>query len=217
MYYSEFINEKFYNKITTIRNAKGLKDDLLCKVDKFVFIFVDTENNTCKDVKENELETTIIENDKFTNIVVFCRYHVYRSGYWNEHFSFIGIFDKKGNESTIELDSIALNSVTTGCIGYGYNCQEITSCNVTLLNNPFRRYLRETIRPVKKAIDSFLYNEWKCDSFELEEELSINIYIKESYRIPCCFEDFLIHLKDIDKKYNDRFGVLYKFNPEKYT
>lgn len=217
VYYSEFINEKFYNKITTIRNAKGLKDDLLCKVDKFVFIFVDTENNTCKDIKENELETTIVENDKFTNIVVFCKYHVYRSGYWNEHFSFIGIFDKKGNESTIELDSIALNSVTTGCIGYGYNCQEITSCNVTLLNNPFRRYLRETIRPVKKAINSFLNNEWKCDSFELEEEeFTIDVYIKKSYRIPHCFEDFLSNLKDFDEKYNDVFGGFSKFNPEKY-
>ncbi|MBQ7351116.1 MAG: hypothetical protein IJW56_09650, partial [Bacteroides sp.] len=115
MYYSEFINEKFYSKITTIRDAKGLKDDLLCKVNNFVFIFVDKENNACKDVKENELETTIVENDKFTNIVVFCDYSTRRGEYLNSHFSFIGIFDKKWNESTIVLDSIALNSVTIGC------------------------------------------------------------------------------------------------------
>ena len=192
LYYSEFINEKFYSKITTIRDAKGLKDDLLCKVDNFVFIFVDKENNTCKNVKENELETTIVENDKFTNIVVFCDYCTRRGEYLNSHFLFIGIFDKKGNESTIELDSIVLNSVTIGCIGYGYDYQEITSCNITLLDNPFRNYLRKTIRPVKKAINSFLNNEWKCDSFEFEEEeFTIDVYIKKSYRIPHCFEDFL--------------------------
>ena len=218
IYCSEFINEKFYSKIISIRNAKVLKDDLLFRLGEFVFIFIDVKNDKCKNVRECELGTTILENDKFTNIVVFCGYETKHGVYWNSHFSFIGIFDKKGNKSTIEFDSIALNSVTIGCIGYGYDAQEIKSCNITLLNNPFRNYLRKAIQPVKKAINSFLDNKWECDSFELEEEeFTINIDIRESYRIPHCFEDFLIFLKGFDEKYNDGFGVFSKFNPEKYN
>ena len=75
-----------------------------------------------------------------------------------------------GNKSTIKFDSIRLNSITTGCIGFGYNTEEIKSCNITILENPFQNYLRKVIRPVRKAITSSMNNKWECDNFNLEEE-----------------------------------------------
>ena len=217
-YYSELITERLYSNITAIREAKGIIDDLLRKVGQFIFIFVNTKKCTCKCIEENKLESIKNEHDNLTNIIVFLNTHTYRSGYWNHNIIFIGIFDMKGNQSTIKFDSFELNSITTGCIGYGYDAEEITSCNITILENPFQDYLRKVIKPVRKAITSSLNNKWECDSLDLEEdEFSVNILIKESFRLPKGFNNFLNYLNDFDENYYDNLGKLSKFNPEKYT
>lgn len=217
-YYSELITEQLYSKITAIREAKGIIDNPNRTVGQFTFIFVNTEKCTCKCIEEKELESTEIEYDNFTNIIVFTNTHTYCSGFKNHHFIFIGIFDMKGNQSTIEYDSFQLNSITTGCIGYGYNSHDITSCNITILENPFCKYLREAIKPVRKAITSSLNKKWECDWFDLEEyEFSVNIIIKDRYSIPEDFNDFLNYLNDVDKNYHNNLGKLTKFNPEKYS
>lgn len=217
-FYSELITEQLYSNIIAIKEAKDIIDCLLRKVGQFTFVFVNSKKHTCKYIEEKELETTIVERDNFTNIIVFINTHVYRSGYWNHNITFIGIFDIKGNQSTIKFDSFELNSITTGCIGYGYDAEEITSCNITIFENPFQNYLRKVLKPVRKAITSSLNNKWECDSFDLEEDVfSVNIIIKESFRIPTSFNDFLNYLNDFNENYYDNLGRLSKFNPEKYT
>ena len=217
-FYSELITEQLYSNITAIKEANHIVDCFNRKVGQFTFIFINSKKYTCKCIEEKELETTIVEHDNFTNIVVFVNTHSNRSGYWNHHIIFIGIFDMIGNKSTIKFDSIRLNSITTGCIGFGYDTEEIKSCNITILENPFKNYLRKVIRPVRKAITSSMNNKWECDNFNLEEEeFAINIIINDSYKIPGNFKDFLNYLKDFDENYNDRFGGVYKFNPEKFT
>lgn len=217
-FYSELITEQLYSNITAIKEANHIVDCFNRKVGQFTFIFINSKKYTCKCIEEKELETTIVEHDNFTNIVVFVNTHSNRSGYWNHHIIFIGIFDMIGNKSTIKFDSIRLNSITTGCIGFGYDTEEIKSCNITILENPFKNYLRKVIRPVRKAITSSMNNKWECDNFNLEEEeFAINIIINDSYKIPGNFKDFFNYLKDFDENYNDRFGGVYKFNPEKFT
>ena len=217
-FYSELITEQLYSNITAIKEANHIVDCFDRKVGQFTFIFINSKKYTCKCIEEKDLETTIVEHDNFTNIVVFVNTHSNRSGYWNHHIIFIGIFDMIGNQSIIKFDSIWLNSITIGCIGYGYDTEEIKSCNITILDNPFQKYLRKVIKPVRKAITLSMNNKWECDYFNLEEEeFAINIIIKDSYRIPHDFKNFLNYLKDFDEKYNDSFGGFYKFNPEKFT
>ena len=142
-FYSELITEQLYSNITAIKEANHIGDCFNRKVGQFTFIFINSKKYTCKCIEEKELETTIVEHDNFTNIVVFVNTHSNRSGYWNHHIIFIGIFDMIGNKSTRKFDSIRLNSITTGCIGFGYDTEEIKSCNITILENPFKNYLRK--------------------------------------------------------------------------
>ena len=68
-YYSEFISEKFHEKISALRIAKEIQT-----FECFAFIFVNAYECKCKFVKENDLETTKIEDEALTNInnIIFC-------------------------------------------------------------------------------------------------------------------------------------------------
>ena len=114
-YYSELLSEEFYKKISALRIAKGIE----C-FKYFEFVFVNSNECECKNVSEKYLKTTKIDDDilgNITNIIVLgwgtweklgCRGDIYT----NEKYSFIGIFDMEGNESTINLGYISLNSIT---------------------------------------------------------------------------------------------------------
>ena len=79
-FYSEFISEDFYKKISALRIAKDIKD-----FEEFVFLFVNSNDCECKLIREKELTTRTINNDEFariTNIVVLV------DGCWkNYHYT----------------------------------------------------------------------------------------------------------------------------------
>lgn len=209
-YYSEFISEEFYNKISSLRLAKGIG----C-FERFEFVFVDSNNYKCKNVIENNLKTTKIDNDileNITNIIVFSYGKWTNYSYVNEKYSFIGIFDLKGNESTINLGSIELNSIVLKQDLY-FQTIDITSCNITILHNQFYEYLNRVVSPIYKMISSSLKGYGGKCSYP-ENRLTMNILPSSYYNYPVWdFQLILDDLKTFGQELNNKLKDTI-FDPE---
>ena len=148
-FYSELISEEFYEKISFLRKEKDLSS-----CNEFAFIFVNSNTYECKHILEKKLSSTEIGNDPFTNIVVFGYSSNVNQGFFNQHYKFIGIFDMNGNESSIDLGTIALNSISTRY--ENYNTRLISGCNVTLFWTHFDKYMEKVLSPIENLISSSL-------------------------------------------------------------
>lgn len=210
-YYSEFISEDFYKKISALRIAKDIKD-----FEEFVFLFVNSNDCECKFIRENELTTKKINNDEFvnvTNIIVLGFGHWKNYHYENVRYSFIGIFDTEGKESTINLGCIILNSINISSDSY-FQVADISSYNITILHNQFQEYLKQVTSPVHKTLYNSLEKcEGKC--YEFENKLTLDISFDKGFtrRGPWAFGSILKDLKNFEQKLNSHLGDT-DFNPE---
>lgn len=209
-YYSEFISEEFYEKISALRIAKGIK----C-FEQFAFVFVNSNECKCKNVKENDLKTTKIDDDilaNITNIIVLGYGHWKNLGYTNALYNFIGIFDTEGNESTINLGSIALNSIEISTNNY-FQIVVISSCNITILHNQFYEYFNRVISPIYKMVSSSL-DECNGHRYTSKNLLNIDINPFTSVDLPVWnFQRTLDALKNFEQKLNKKLKDT-KFDPE---
>lgn len=219
-YYSEFISQEFHEKISALRIAKGIK-----VFEQFEFIFVDSNECRCINVKENRLETIKINDEiltNITNIIVFT-YGTYKNfHYTNTVYEFIGIFDIKGNESTINLGCIELNSIGLSH-NYTHDKVDITDCNITILHNQFNEYLGRIISPIHKTLSSSLKDIYYCDIPHLGELCSLRkldnkltLDIGFNYvgsRTVWCFSSTLNKLKKIEQRISQNLEDT-KFDPE---
>ena len=210
-FYSEFISKDFHEKISALRIAKGIKD---LKFKEFVFLFVNSNDCECKLIREKELTTRTINNDeiaRITNIVVLVdgcwkNYH-----YINALWSFIGIFDTRGKETTINLGSITLNSIHISSSGR-YNIDRFSGCNITISHNYFNEYLNLVSYPIYKTIHSLLNNR-ECRPYNFPNKITIDIdFLNFKYDI-CDFQGLLNTLKEFEQKLNSHLGDT-DFNPE---
>ena len=209
-YYSEFISEEFYEKISALRIAKGIKP-----FEQFEFVFVNSNECKCKNVKENDLKTTKIDDDilaKITNIIVLGYGKWKNFSYINTSYTFIGIFDIKGNESIINIGSIALNSIKI-CQNYYFQATDIASCNVTISYNQFREYLDRVIAPIDKVVSSSI-NESLGRVLKLDIKLTmdINPFVSGNCLVDS-FQFTLSRLKDFEQMLNRNMKNT-KFDPE---
>lgn len=214
-YYSELISEEFYEKISALRIAKGIE----C-FKYFEFVFVNSNECKCKNVCEKFLKTTKIDDEilcNITNIIVLgwgtweklgCRGDIFT----NQKYTFIGIFDMEGNESTINIGCISLNSITLSPNFY-FDTINVSSCNITILHNQFHEYLDRIISPIYKTLSSSLKNSIK-PFFKLENKLTIDIcpvYLCSSSVDH--FQSTLDALKEIEQKISNHLEDT-KFDPE---
>ena len=67
---------------------------------------------------------------------------------------FIGIFDKNNSESMIEYDTVAIKriDITSDFTLSNYDANIISSSELVFVNNPFSKYLKKVIIPIKKSL-----------------------------------------------------------------
>ena len=209
-YYSEFISEEFYEKISALRIAKGIK----C-FEQFEFVFVNSKECECKNVKENNLKTTKVDDDILANItnIVVLGYGEWKNGpYNNVKYTFIGIFDMNGNESSINLGSIELNTISL-CQNYWYQTKDVSSCNITISHKQFNNYLNKVSSPIFKTIyPSLEKHTGKC--FKQEIKLTMNIIPITNCNLPVwAFGTVLQALKWFEQSLNHNLEDT-EFDPE---
>ncbi len=198
-FYSELISEDFYKMISALRIVKGIKD-----FEEFVFLFVNSDDCECKFIKESDLTTKTINNDEFvkiTNIVVLCFGHWKNFNYKNVRYSFIGIFDTEGKESTINIGHIMLNSISIVCNAY-FQVLEITSYNITFVYDQFNKYLKQVTSPIQNTIRHSLKECGGDDYFGLKNKLTMDICLEPSSNraVPWEFERILKNLRKFEQK-----------------
>lgn len=203
-YYSEFISEKFYEKISALRVAKGIG----C-FKRLEFVFVNSNKCKCKNVQENHLKLTKVEDDILANItnIVVLGYDEWRNfDYINSSYTFIGIFDLNGNESIIDLGSIALNSFGIKNNSY-FQIDMIYKCNVTISCNHFHEYLDRVITPIHKVVESFGHN------LNLDYKITMDISPPYDSCKAFDFQSTLNYLKDFEQTLKNNMENT-KFDPE---
>ena len=210
-YYSEFISEKFHEKISALRIAKEIQT-----FECFAFIFVNAHECKCKFIKEHDLKTTKIEDEALTNInnIIVLSYGKWINGsYTNSSYNFIGIFDKEGNESVINIGSIALNSIKI-VTNYYFQKVVINSCNITILHNQFYEYLTPITSPIYKTISSAT-NECNGLYFKSESNIKLNIDFRSNFQTYYVwdFQRVLKDLKEFEQKLSNHLKDT-KFDPE---
>lgn len=209
-YYSELISQEFYKKISDLRIEKDIK----C-FEQFEFIFVNSNECKCQNVPEKLLKIIKTSEDTLTNMtnIIVLGYGTWKNfSYTNEKYTFIGIFDMNGNESTIDLGSIELNSFEIRQDLY-FQAIDITSCNITISWIHFREYLVRVITPIHNAICSSLDESFgRGFGLDIKLTMDINPFIHGNCPVRN-FQSTLNHLKSFEQTLNHNFENT-KFDPE---
>jgi len=225
IFYSDLLTDAFFEKINKLKIEKGfLNDTPKRKILNYTFIFINTDNCDCIYINQNELNIKEIKDFKITNIIVLLNTETEYAGYWNHNYNLIGIFDKRLKEENINFDSIGISSFNIiSMIHYGqYDGELITNFDIVFIDNPFEKYIKNVLKPVKKAIDRNIPKQmdFTC-SFENEmDNVSIHqkMALSSSYNVRR-FNDFLRDVKELDENISNnlfnRYGTS-KFNPEDY-
>ena len=218
----DVLNKDFYLRITRIKeqykNRKGVN---------LVLILVNSEDNRCNVYNEEDLENDVTE--KFDRIVAFLKYDSLYCGYTNENYDFIGIFDKNNTERMIEYDTIAIKRVDiiSDFTLSNYDRNIICSSELVFVNNPFGKYLKKVITPIKKSLKRTLPEGYAPEVFDdIEKGYSFVFsqsrysHLVESYTVPGDFEKYLKMIKEMDLQMTELYFNQYgstKFKPEDYV
>lgn len=217
----DVLNKDFYSRITHIKeqynNKKGVN---------LVLILVNSEDNRCNVYNEEDFENDVTE--KFDRIVVFLKYDTLYCGYTNENYDFIGIFGKNNAERMIEYDTVAIKriDITSDFTLSNYDRNIISSSELVFVNNPFSKYLKKVITPIKKSLKRTLPEGFTPEVFEdIEKDFSFVFsqsrysHLVESYTVPDDFEKYLKMIKEMDSQmtelYFNQYGIS-KFKPDDY-
>lgn len=143
----DVLNKDFYSRITHIKeqynNRKGVS---------LVLILVNSDDYRCNVYNEEDFENEV--TGSFDRIVVFLKYDTLYCGYTNEKYDFIGIFDKNNTEKMIEYDTIAIKriDIASDFTLSNYDANIISSSELVFVNNPFSKYLKKVITPIRKSL-----------------------------------------------------------------
>lgn len=217
----DVLNRDFYSRITHIKeqykNKKGVN---------LILILVNSEDNRCNVYNEEDFENDVTE--KFDRIVVFLKYDTLYCGYTNENYAFFGIFDKNNTEKMIEYDTIAIKriDIASDFTLSNYDRNIISSSELVFVNNPFSKYLKKVITPIRKSLKMTLPEGYTPEVFDdIEKDFSFVFSqlryssLVESYTVPDDFEKYLKMIKEMDVQmtelYFNQYGIC-KFKPEDY-
>ena len=209
-YYSDLVTENFYSLINTTKRIKGFTHNSeLRKLLDYTFIFIDMDNLESITIKESDLNKSISDDINITHILVLFKTDNLHCNFYNTHYHFIGIYNKKGEISNLEFSNFDLVSFDLSD-NFGdchYDKDLISTYNIILTANPFSKYVKKTMSLVEKKINSVLTDKYILEDFTQSfENLPLSITYKghldidECYKVHKDFDKFLQEMKNLDKK-----------------
>lgn len=128
----------------------------------------------------------------------------------------------------IEYDTIAIKriDIASDFTLSNYDRNIISSSELVFVNNPFSKYLKKVITPIKKSLKRTLPEGFTPEVFEdIEKDFSFVFsqsrysHLVESYTVPDDFEKYLKMIKEMDSQmtelYFNQYGIS-KFKPDDY-